>query len=100
MADTVGVHVNQIKRYEAGTTQPTLDALVKITKSMHISLYNLVFGENQRGSYSDLKLQFEAVSELDDSEKLVVREVLKGLIIKYQARRWSRNSDLSASKSS
>ncbi len=67
MADTVGVHVNQIKRYEADTTLPTLYALVKITKSMHISLDNLVFGEDQRGPDNDLKLQFEAVSELDDS---------------------------------
>ena len=98
MADAVGIHVNQIKRYESGTTQPTLDALVKITKSLHISLDNLVFGEGQRGPDDDLKLQFEAVSELEDNEKLIVKEVLESLIVKYQAKRWSRISDISASK--
>lgn len=92
MADAVGIHVNQIKRYEAGTTQPTLEALVKIAKNLHISLDDLVFGENERGPDEALKLQFEAVSELEDADKMIIREVLEGLIIKYQARRWSRIS--------
>ncbi len=30
MADAIGVHVNQVRRYEAGATQPSLDALKKI----------------------------------------------------------------------
>jgi len=98
MADAVGIHVNQIKRYEAGTTQPTLEALVKVAKALHISLDDLVFGENQRGPGEDLKLQFEAVSELDDDDKLIIREVLEGLIVKYQAKRWSRLSNMSAPK--
>ena len=90
MADAVGVHVNQIKRYEAGTTQPTLEALVKIATNLHISLDDLVFGENERNPNNELKLQFEALSELEDQDKFIVLEVLEGLIIKYQARRWSR----------
>ena len=90
MADAVGIHVNQIKRYESGTTQPTLEALVKIAKSLHISLDDLVFGEGQRGPDDALKLQFEAVSELEEDDKKIIREVLEGLIIKYQAKRWTR----------
>ena len=96
MADEVGIHVNQIKRYEAGTTQPTVEALVKITKSMHVSLDELAFGENERGSDDNLKLQFEALSELADEDKFIVLEVLEGLIIKYQAKRWSRTSNTPA----
>ncbi|PIE44631.1 MAG: transcriptional regulator [Gammaproteobacteria bacterium] len=98
MADAAGIHVNQIKRYEAGTTQPTLEALVKITKALHVSLDHLVFGEDQRGPDEDLKLQFEAISELEDDDKMIIREVLEGLIIKYQARRWSRISSGQATK--
>jgi len=100
MADAVGIHVNQIKRYEAGTTQPTLEALVKITKTLHISLDDLVFGEDQRGPDDNLKLQFEAVSELEDEDKLIIREVLEGLIIRYQAKRWSRITNTPAAKGS
>ena len=99
MADAVGIHVNQIKRYEAGTTQPTLEALVKIAKSLHISLDDLVFGENERGPDDNLKLQFEAISELEDTDKFIVLEVLEGLIIKYQAKRWSRISNMAETKS-
>lgn len=92
MADAVGIHVNQIKRYEAGTTQPTLEALIKLTKNLHISLDDLVFGANERGPDNDLRLQFEAVSELAEEDKRIIREVLEGLILKYQAKRWSRIS--------
>jgi len=87
MADEVGIHVNQIKRYEAGTTQPTLDALVKITKSLHISMDNLVFGENEREPIDDLKLQFEALSQFDDEDRKVAKAVLESLILKHNAKR-------------
>jgi len=33
-------------------------------------------------------LQFEAVSQMSDNEQSIVREVLEGLIIKHQSRRW------------
>lgn len=31
MADAIGVHVNQIRRYESGATQPSLNVLKKIS---------------------------------------------------------------------
>jgi transcriptional regulator with XRE-family HTH domain len=34
LADAVGLHVNQIKKYEAGTTQPTLKAMVSLAKTL------------------------------------------------------------------
>jgi transcriptional regulator with XRE-family HTH domain len=34
MADAIGVHVNQVRRYEAGAPQPSLDALKKIAVAM------------------------------------------------------------------
>ena len=36
----------------------------------------------------ELRLQFEAVSQLPPEEPSVVKEVLDSLIIKYQTRRW------------
>jgi transcriptional regulator with XRE-family HTH domain len=99
LADAVGIHVNQIKRYEAGTTQPTLEALVKLSKSLHTSLDALVFGNEERGPDESLKYQFEAISELENEDKLIIREVLEGLIIKYQAKRWSRLSNMASTKS-
>ncbi|MFT4508081.1 hypothetical protein [Caballeronia sp. 15711] len=34
-------------------------------------------------------MQFEAVSQFSPEEKQTVRELLEGLILKHEARRWS-----------
>ena len=90
LADAVKIHVNQIKRYEAGTTQPTLEALVKLSKGLHISLDELVFGDTERGPDESLRYLFEATSELEDADKKIIREVLEGLVFKYKAKQWTR----------
>ena len=88
MADAIGVHVNQIRRYEAGATQPSLEALKKIAIAMSVTIDSLVFEENERGPDDQLKLQFEAISQLPPEEKQIIKELLDGMIIKYQTRRW------------
>ncbi|MFS1526292.1 helix-turn-helix domain-containing protein [Microbulbifer sp. 2304DJ12-6] len=88
MADTVGVHVNSLKKYEAGQAQPSLDALKKMALALHVSTDFLLFDEHERVLSEDLALQLEAVSQMPADEQMVVREVLESLIIKYQSRRW------------
>jgi len=88
LSDAAQLHVNQIRRYEAGTAQPTLDALIRLAKVLHVRLDDLVFGEHERGPGEDLALQFEAVSQFTDDEKQTVRELLEGMILKHEARRW------------
>lgn len=89
LADTAELHVNQIRRYEAGTAQPTLDALIRLAKALHVSLDQLVFDDDERGPSDDLALQFEAIAQFSEEEKQTVRELLEGLILKHQARRWN-----------
>lgn len=84
LADAIGMHVNQIKRYEAGTAQPNLDALVRLAKVLHVSLDALVFDETERGPSEDLALQFEAVSHMPDEERRIIKALLEGMIVKYQ----------------
>ena len=88
MADTIGIHVNSLKKYEAGQAQPSLDVLKKIAKAIHVSTDFLLFEEHERSPNDEFALQFEAVSQLPREEQNVVKEVLESLIIKYQARRW------------
>ena len=88
LAEAAALHVNQIRRYEAGTAQPTLEALIRLAKVLHVRLDDLVFSENERGPSDDLALQFEAVSQFSVEEKHTVRELLEGLILKHAARRW------------
>ncbi|VVO29052.1 helix-turn-helix domain-containing protein [Pseudomonas fluorescens] len=85
LADTASVHVNQIRRYEAGTAQPTLEALIRLAQALHVSLDDLVFAEGERGPSDDLRLRFEAVSHMPEAEKSVVKALLDGMILKYQA---------------
>ena len=94
LADAVGIHVNQIRRYEAGSNQPHLDVLVRLARALHVSTDDLLLDESERGPSDDLALQFEAVSSMPDEDRNFVKAVLDSLILKYQARRWSTSPSL------
>ena len=87
LADAVGLHVNQVRRYEAGSAQPTLDALVNLARALHTSLDDLVFEEGERGPTEQMRLQFEAISQLPDEDQRAVRAMLDGMIVKHQAKK-------------
>ena len=89
LAETAELHVNQIRRYEAGTAQPTLEALIRLAKVLHVTLDDLVFIRGERGPSDDLALQFEAINDFTSAEKQTVRDLLEGLILKHIARRWT-----------
>jgi transcriptional regulator with XRE-family HTH domain len=91
LADAAGVHVNQIKRYEAGAAQPTLEALVGLARALHVSLDQLVFAEGERGPSDDLRLQFEAVSHMSDEDRRIIKALLDGMIVKHQTKQMVGN---------
>ncbi len=86
------IHVNQIRRNEAGTAQPTLDALIRLTKVLYVSLDDLVFDDRERGRSDDLIFQFEAVSGMPEEERRIIRALLDGMIVKYQAKQINERS--------
>lgn len=87
LADDVGVHVVQIRRYEAGKTQPTLDIIRKLAIALSVSADELIFDKDERGPSEELRLQFEAVSRLGPQEIFLVRELLDSIITRHDARR-------------
>ena len=89
LADHAGVHVTQLRRYEAGTSAPTLDVLRNIAVALHVSIDSLAFGEDERGPSDDLKLAFEAVTRLDPDEQAMVRQLIEAVLLKHEARRWA-----------
>jgi len=89
LADRIQSHVQQLKRYEAGSSQPTLNVIRKLAVVLGVTSDQLLFGKNERGPDEELRLQFEAVSQFDAEEKQVVRSLLEGMILKHEARRWS-----------
>ncbi len=86
LANAIGINVSQLKRYEAGTSQPTLDVLRKLAISLSVSADVLLFDKNERDPDEELKLQFEAVSHMPPNEKKIIQALLEGMIIKHQTK--------------
>ena len=76
LADAVGLAVLQIRRYEGGTSQPTLGIIRKLSIALGISADMLVFDAEERKPDEQLRYQFETVSRLSAHEQDIVRELL------------------------
>lgn len=90
LADRVNLHVIQVRRYEKGSSQPTLEVIRRLAVALSVTSDALVFDEDERGPSDDLRLQFEAVSAFDEEDKAVARTVLESLILRHQSKRWVR----------
>jgi transcriptional regulator with XRE-family HTH domain len=86
LADRVGIHVVQLRRYESGASQPTLDVIRNLAVALSVSADLLLFGKDERGPDNDLRFQFEAVSKFDAEDKKTARALLDGLILRHQAK--------------
>lgn len=92
LSDATGIHVQQIKRYEAGTSQPSAEALKKIARAFSVTTDWLLFEDTERSPADDLRLQFEAVSQFSPEEKAVARTVIESLILRHTATRFATPS--------
>lgn len=87
LAETVEVHVSQIRRYEAGNAQPTLDVIRRLAIALSVSADTLVFPNNDRGPNPDLALHLEAINQLDKDEQNAIRALIEGALLRHQARK-------------
>ena len=90
MADKIGMHVSQLKRYEGGASQPTIDVFRRIALALNVSADMLLFEPDERGPDERLKLQFEAVSKLDEKEREAVETMIAGVLHMHDAKRWTQ----------
>ena len=89
LADAVGVHLSQIRRYESGETQPTLEVIRKLAIALSTSADVLIFDQDERGPDEELRLQFEAICQFSAEEKQVAKVLLESLILRHDAYRFS-----------
>jgi transcriptional regulator with XRE-family HTH domain len=89
LADAIGLHVTQVKRYEGGQSQPSLEAIKKIAKTLRVTTDSLIFEAEELMPEADLALQFQAITQMNTDEQAVIKQLLEGMIIKYEAERWS-----------
>lgn len=88
LADATGIHVTQIKRYEGGSAQPSMEGLKKIALALDCATDVLVFDPSERPIADDLQRQFEAISKLPEEERTIARHLLEGLVLKHDAKRF------------
>ena len=86
LAERVGVRVLQIRRYENGSSQPTLEVIKKLAIALGVSADALIFDADERGPSDDFKLQFEALSQFDTEDRKIAKALLESLILKHQAK--------------
>ena len=89
LAEQVGVRVLQIRRYESGASQPTLDAIRRLALALGVTTDEIIFDKDERGPDDDLRLQFEALTRFTPEEKKIAKAVLESLILKHDANRFS-----------
>lgn len=86
LADEIDINVSQLKRYEAGTSQPTLEVLRKLAVILSVNADLLLFDKNERGPDEELRLQFETITRMPKEDKQVIKALLEGMILKYQTK--------------
>jgi len=92
LADRAGVHVVQVRRYEGGGAEPSLEIVRKLAVALAASADELLFEKNERSPDEDLRLQFEAISRFDHEERKVAKALLESLILRHEAKRWSSSA--------
>jgi transcriptional regulator with XRE-family HTH domain len=96
LSDLTGIHLTQIRRYEGGATQPTFEMLRKLAVALSVSADVLLFDEDERGPTDDLRLQFEAAGHLDPEERRLLKELIEGILLRHEAKRWTAASSAAA----
>jgi len=87
LAERASVHVSNIRRYEAGTNQPTLEVLRNLALALHTSADSLLFEPDERGPQEpSLRLRLEALDRLDPDEQAAVRALIEGVLLRHEAR--------------
>lgn len=87
LAERAGMHVSQLRRYEAGKSEPSLAALRRLAIGLSATTDALVFGADPRLPDNEkLRLAFEAVQFLDDDERHVVHTLIEAFLEHHNAR--------------
>jgi transcriptional regulator with XRE-family HTH domain len=87
LAKMIDIHSTQLRRYEKGESQPTLDVLRKLAIALNVPGDMLLFDEDERQPPTDFLMQFEALAQLTPEDKKAVRAMIDGMLIRHQAKR-------------
>lgn len=86
MAEAIGMAAIQVRRYERGVSQPTLDVIKRMALVFGTSTDMIIFGEEQPGPDAGFKYYFEALKQMDDEDRRTAKALLDGLLLRHQAK--------------
>ncbi len=87
LAEKVGVGISQMRRYEKGSSSPTLEVIKNLAITLGVSTDELIFDNSEQIAASrildkELLRQFETVSSLNSRDIDAVKTVLESIILK------------------
>ncbi len=87
VAQQAGVGIAQVRRYEKGSSSPTLEAIKKLSLTLGVSADELIFESNEQIAAGkildkDLLEQFEIISHMTPHDLDAIKTVLDGMIVK------------------
>lgn len=59
---------------------------VQLPIAVSVTSDALVFDENERGPGDELRLQFEAVTQLPEGDRQVIKAMIEGSIVKHETK--------------
>ena len=63
-----------------------------MAKALHVTLDEAVFSEEDRAPSDDFRMQFDALSQFTDEEKMIAKALLDSLILKHTANQLARSA--------
>lgn len=94
LADRVGVHIAQLRNYEANRSQPTLEVIRKLSLALSISADELVFDSSERLpniTDKDLIRSWERLESLPDEDRRVIKVIIEGLLCRHSIAKLNAN---------
>ena len=87
LAQRAGIGIAQMRRYEKGSSSPTLEVIKNIAITLSVSTDDLIFDEGESivaSKIQDRKLleQFEQISILTPQDKEALKIVIESMILK------------------
>ena len=85
LAQRIFLSVEQIKKYEAGKAQPTLDVIRRLSEALGVTSDSLIFDDhNDQPTNERLRAQFQAVCKFTADEQENISMFLDAYIKKHR----------------
>ncbi len=87
LAERAGAGISQMRRYEKGSSSPTLEVIRNLALTLGVSADDLIFDDKERIASGktlnqELLRQFEMISHLSGRDIEAIKTVLESIIVK------------------